>query len=140
LVDNPRWDDWIDENLIALSFIRLWIGDTDQRLIKDEEIAPVVHGSVASAKSATTTKEIIVVDSDSDSERNKKSTGRGAGANKRQKTMDMPVDEDIIILDAPPASVAQGSSLKNTYLKSRKHFAADFTDLKAQGLELGGSL
>ncbi|KAJ7213658.1 hypothetical protein B0H12DRAFT_1061615 [Mycena haematopus] len=92
--------------------------------------------------------EIIVLDSDSDSETNSntntKRTGPAKGAkNKRQKTMDsMPIDEDIIMFDAapptPPASVAHSSSLKNAHLKGRKRFAADFTDLKAQGLELGG--
>ncbi|KAJ6460480.1 hypothetical protein C8R47DRAFT_994015 [Mycena vitilis] len=45
------------------------------------------------------------------------------------------------MLDAPPtppASVAASSALKNAHLKGRKRFAADFADLKAQGLELGG--
>ncbi|KAJ7194306.1 hypothetical protein GGX14DRAFT_476496 [Mycena pura] len=40
-------------------------------------------------------------------------------------------------LPTPPASVAQSSSIKNAHLKGRKRFAADFADLKAQGLELG---
>lgn len=51
------------------------------------------------------------------------------------------IDEDIIMLDAPPtppASVAASSALKNAHLKGRKRFAADFADLKAQGLECGG--
>ncbi|KAJ7757963.1 hypothetical protein B0H16DRAFT_1314107 [Mycena metata] len=45
------------------------------------------------------------------------------------------------MLDAPPTpplSVAASSSAKNAHLKGRKRFAADFADLKAQGLELGG--
>ncbi|KAJ7320981.1 hypothetical protein DFH08DRAFT_713280 [Mycena albidolilacea] len=45
------------------------------------------------------------------------------------------------MLDAPPtppASVAASSALKNAHLKGRKRFAADFADLKAQGLECGG--
>ncbi|KAJ7187359.1 hypothetical protein C8R46DRAFT_880049 [Mycena filopes] len=38
----------------------------------------------------------------------------------------------------PPPSVAASSSAKNAHLKGRKRFAADFADLKAQGLECGG--
>ncbi|KAJ7479648.1 hypothetical protein FB451DRAFT_1448774 [Mycena latifolia] len=39
LIDNPRWEDFIDENLIVLSCIRLRIGATDQRVIKDDTLA-----------------------------------------------------------------------------------------------------
>ncbi|KAJ7487057.1 hypothetical protein FB451DRAFT_1391915 [Mycena latifolia] len=39
LIDNPKYEDWLDENLIVLSCIRLRIGTTDLRLIKDEIIA-----------------------------------------------------------------------------------------------------
>ncbi|KAJ7463040.1 hypothetical protein FB451DRAFT_1095249 [Mycena latifolia] len=91
-----------------------------------------------SHRSGPPANQIIVVDSDSDSE---KSPGRRAPEAKRQKTMELSVDEDIVMLDAPPtppASVAYSSSLKNAHLKGRKRFAADFADLKAQGLELGG--
>ncbi|KAJ6535048.1 hypothetical protein B0H19DRAFT_1383300 [Mycena capillaripes] len=55
--------------------------------------------------------------------------------------MDIQIDADDILLDAPPtppASVAASSAQKNAHLKGRKRFAADFADLKAQGLELGG--
>ncbi|KAJ7739402.1 hypothetical protein B0H16DRAFT_1729500 [Mycena metata] len=51
------------------------------------------------------------------------------------------MDEDIVMLDAPPTpplSVAASSSAKNAHLKGRKRFAADFADLKAQGLQMGG--
>ncbi|KAK7028605.1 ubiquitin-CONJUGAT-2 domain-containing protein [Favolaschia claudopus] len=86
--------------------------------------------------------EVIVLDSDSDSDNAKsKALGRGSGSNKRQKTMEIPVDEDIIMMDAPPtppASVAHSSSITNGHLKGRKRFIADFGDLRAQGLELGG--
>ncbi|KAF8190600.1 hypothetical protein K438DRAFT_1831354 [Mycena galopus ATCC 62051] len=91
-------------------------------------------------------QEIILVDSDSDSPTNTtaNTTKRTGRANKRQKTEDnMSIDEDIIMLDVespptPPASVAQSSSLKNAHLKGRKRFAADFADLKAQGLQVQG--
>ncbi|KAJ7653217.1 hypothetical protein DFH06DRAFT_1204987 [Mycena polygramma] len=49
LIDNPRWEDWLDENLLVLSCIRLRLGDTDIRLIKDEEIASVAWASLKSA-------------------------------------------------------------------------------------------
>ncbi|KAJ6506730.1 hypothetical protein C8R45DRAFT_1090408 [Mycena sanguinolenta] len=102
----------------------------------------------ASSSNNNTTKKVFVVDSDdSDSQTNvnTKRTGPTRGAdNKRQKTEDsMTIDEDIIMLDAaapptPPASVAQSSSVKNAHLKGRKRFTADFADIRAQGLEVGG--
>lgn len=91
-----------------------------------------------SQRSAPPPSQIIILDSDSDGE---KSPSRRAPEAKRQKTMDLPLDEDIVMLDAPPtppASVAYSSSVKNAHLKGRKRFAADFADLKAQGLELAG--
>ncbi|KAJ6489722.1 hypothetical protein DFH09DRAFT_1377449 [Mycena vulgaris] len=93
-----------------------------------------------SHRSASKPNQIIVVDSDSDSDSHQ-SPERRAPEAKRQKTMELPIDEDIVMLDAPPtppASVARSSSAKNAHLKGRKRFAADFADLKAQGLELGG--
>jgi hypothetical protein len=38
-IDNPKHEDWLDENLIALSCIRLRIGVKDTHLIKDKVIA-----------------------------------------------------------------------------------------------------
>ncbi|KAJ6550837.1 hypothetical protein DFH09DRAFT_1039150 [Mycena vulgaris] len=93
-----------------------------------------------SHRSASKPNQIIVVDSDSDSDSHQ-SPERRAPEAKRQKTMELPIDEDIVMLDAPPtppASVAHSSSAKNAHLKGRKRFAADFADLKAQGLEFGG--
>ncbi|KAJ7127500.1 hypothetical protein C8R43DRAFT_1240279 [Mycena crocata] len=39
IIDNPRWEDYLEENLIVISCLRLRIGETDQRIIKDETIA-----------------------------------------------------------------------------------------------------
>ncbi|KAJ6493099.1 hypothetical protein C8R45DRAFT_1212580, partial [Mycena sanguinolenta] len=50
LVNNPRWETWIDENLIVLSCIRLRIGDTDQRLIKADEIASEAWAKLKAAQ------------------------------------------------------------------------------------------
>ncbi|KAJ7641952.1 hypothetical protein FB45DRAFT_1054322 [Roridomyces roridus] len=91
-------------------------------------------------------KQIIVVDDDSDdSDSGGKSPTRRAPDAKRQRTMDsvhaIDVDEDVIMTDAPPtppASVAANSAAKNGHLKGRKRFQADFNDIKAQGLEVGG--
>ncbi|KAJ7613348.1 hypothetical protein DFH06DRAFT_1344658 [Mycena polygramma] len=99
-------------------------------------MAPGTRSRAAATSKNVNNGVISVDDSDSDNDTNT----RRASA-KRQKTVDIPMDEDIIMLDAPPtppASVAASSALKNAHLKGRKRFAADFADLKAQGLELGG--
>ncbi|KAJ7127952.1 hypothetical protein C8R44DRAFT_979448 [Mycena epipterygia] len=101
-------------------------------------MAPATR-SQRSAPATSKANQIIIVDSDSDSDSRTPNSGSRASA-KRQKTMELPIDEDIVMLDAPPtppASVAQSSSAKNAHLKGRKRFAADFADLKAQGLEVG---
>jgi hypothetical protein len=38
-IHNPKYEDWLDENLIVLSCLRLRLGKKDLRLIKDEAIA-----------------------------------------------------------------------------------------------------
>ncbi|KAJ6581294.1 hypothetical protein B0H19DRAFT_1251518 [Mycena capillaripes] len=37
-IDNPKYEDWLDENLIVISCLRLRLGKKDLRLIKDEVI------------------------------------------------------------------------------------------------------
>ncbi|KAF7320888.1 UBIQUITIN-CONJUGAT-2 domain-containing protein [Mycena chlorophos] len=64
---------------------------------------------------------------------------------KRQKTaahtMEVVIDEDIVMLDArpmtpPKETLSQLSRTKNGQLKGRKRFTADFNDLKGEGIEL----
>ncbi|KAJ6632300.1 hypothetical protein B0H10DRAFT_1865630 [Mycena sp. CBHHK59/15] len=97
-------------------------------------MAPVTR----SQRSAPSEIQIITVhDSDSDSDQDT-IAGRRAGPKRQKIATDMPPDEDIIMLDAlptPPASVIH-TPAKNAHLKGRKRFAADFADLKADGLEL----
>ncbi|KAF7297153.1 UBIQUITIN-CONJUGAT-2 domain-containing protein [Mycena indigotica] len=75
---------------------------------------------------------IDLVDSDSDSDIRRK----------RQRTMQqVVVDEDVVMLDAPQTPselLSHFSNTKNANLKGRKRFNADFADLKAQGIDLGG--
>ncbi|KAF7329967.1 UBIQUITIN-CONJUGAT-2 domain-containing protein [Mycena kentingensis (nom. inval.)] len=50
------------------------------------------------------------------------------------------IDEDIVMLDAPPTppvTLSHTSASKNGHLKGRKRYNADFADLKAQGIEIG---